>query len=124
MKRRVSERRSIYGLTVTNLTALDKFAVLAKSALLVDASATGFLLHIHRRDLIPKALRENLSLSGIEGEEVFLRITEMDLEIDGRIARTKMIGGGVFEVAIDFSKDAPEYWRECLIDLLPHEGEF
>ena len=48
----------------------------------------------------------------------------MNLELDGKIARTSYIGDGVFEIAVDFSETAPTYWRECLLDLLPDQGEF
>lgn len=52
-----------------------------------------------------------------------MTIAQMDLDIDGYIARTRMLGNGVFEVAVDFSQDAPHYWLECLYDLLPGIGE-
>ena len=47
----------------------------------------------------------------------------MDLDITGIIVRTKHCGEGIFEVGIDYTSDAPEYWRECLCDLLPKPGE-
>ncbi|PIT99597.1 MAG: hypothetical protein COT74_11410 [Bdellovibrionales bacterium CG10_big_fil_rev_8_21_14_0_10_45_34] len=116
---RVSTRKEIEGINVSNLTALDKFAVISRKAKLVDASSTGFLLLVDRKDIVPKALRQTLTLESIEGEPIMLTISEMDLEIDGLVTRTKFLGKGIFEVAIDFSFDAPEYWRECLLDLLP-----
>jgi glycine cleavage system aminomethyltransferase T len=48
----------------------------------------------------------------------------MNIEISGRIARTKLLGKQGFEIGIDYAEDAPEYWRECLVDLLPAPGEF
>ena len=89
----------------------------------MDASSTGFLLHVDRKDLIPKLLRSGMDISALEGEFVVIRLKEMDLEIDGTVTRTRHIGRGIFEVAIDFSDEAPEYWRECLMDLLPAPGE-
>ncbi|HEX4924185.1 MAG TPA: hypothetical protein VFV50_08865 [Bdellovibrionales bacterium] len=106
-----------------NLTALDHFSVIARNALLVDISSSGLLLHVDRKALIPKSLRENLTLQSLEGEHIMLQIKEMDLEIDGKVARTRMIGKGVFEVAVDFSAEAPEYWRECLVDLMPDRAD-
>ena len=118
-RRTAAFRKELAALKVKNLTALDPFTVLAKIGNLVDVSSTGILLLIGRRDLIPKNLRTNLSLASIEGEKVCFRIEEMDLELDGTIARTRYIGDEMFEVAVDFSDNAPEYWRECLVELLP-----
>jgi hypothetical protein len=121
--KRAAPRKQVNGLHVKNLTALDHFSVIARAALLVDISASGLLLHIDRKHLIPKSLRENLTLQSLEGEHIMLQIKEMDLEIDGKIARTRMIGRGIFEVAVDFSAEAPEYWRECLVDLMPDKTD-
>ncbi|MEQ1877000.1 MAG: hypothetical protein ABL958_10170 [Bdellovibrionia bacterium] len=121
--KRVAPRKQVVGLHVKNLTALDHFSVIARVALLVDISSSGLLLHVDRKHLVPKSLRENLTLQSLEGEHIMLQIKEMDLEIDGKIARTRMIGKGVFEVAVDFSAEAPEYWRECLVDLMPDNAE-
>lgn len=52
-----------------------------------------------------------------------LKISDMQLDIDGVISRTRFIGAGLFEIAIDLSEDAPEYWRECLVDLMPGADE-
>ena len=122
-KRRIANRKIVGGITVTNVTALNKFTAISKIGTMVDASSTGLLLLIDRKDLIPKGLRESLSLEQLMGEHVMLRIAEMNLDIDGVISRTRHIGKGMFELALDFSLDAPEYWRECLVDLLPAPGE-
>ncbi len=121
--KRAAPRKQVNGLHVKNLTALDHFSVIARAALLVDISSSGMLLHVDRKQLVPKSLRENLTLTSLEGEHIMLQIKEMDLEIDGKVTRTRMIGKGVFEVAVDFSAEAPEYWRECLVDLMPDKGE-
>lgn len=121
--KRVALRKSVSGLTVSSLVALDNFSILSRRGLLVDASSTGFKLRVHREDLIPKSLRDTLTLDALLGERVLLKIAEMNLEIDGTVARTKLIGKGHYELGIDFSEDAPEYWRECLLDLLPEAGE-
>lgn len=122
-ERRIAPRKQINFIHVKNLATLEPFTVITKEAELVDASTTGFLLYIHRKNLVPKGLRANLSLKPIEGERVCLKIEDMELDIDGLISRTKFIGNGIFEVAVDFSDDAPEYWRECLVDLLPGSEE-
>lgn len=122
--KRVAPRKNVVGLEVKNITALEPFSILARKATLIDASTTGLLLRVHRKDLVPRSLRANLTLSTIEGEHVVFQIKEMDLEMDGKIARTRFIGNSTFEVAIDFTAEAPEYWRESLMDLLPTPDEF
>ena len=116
---RVAKRKQVGSIPVSNLTTLSHFESIARFGHLIDASSTGFLILIDREDLVPKGLRQNLSLDSIEGEPIMLMINPMELEINGHIARTRYIGKGVFEIAVDFSQDAPEYWRECLFDLLP-----
>lgn len=116
---RVAKRKQVGSIPISNLTTLSHFESIARFGHLIDASSTGFLILIDREDLVPKGLRQNLSLDSIEGEPIMLMINPMELEINGHIARTRYIGKGVFEIAVDFSQDAPEYWRECLFDLLP-----
>lgn len=116
---RVAKRKQVGSIPISNLTTLSHFESIARFGHLIDASSTGFLIQIEREDLIPKGLRQNLSLESIEGEPIMLLINPMELEINGHIARTRYIGKGIFEIAVDFSQDAPEYWRECLFDLLP-----
>jgi hypothetical protein len=116
-------RKQVNFIAVKNLATLEPFTVISKEAEIVDASSTGFLLYVNRKHLVPKHLRANLSLKPLEGERIMLKIEDMNLDIDGLISRTKFIGNGIFEIAIDFSEDAPEYWRECLIELLPSSDE-
>lgn len=122
-ERRISPRKQINFIAVRNLATLEPFTVISKEAEIVDASTTGFLLYVNRKHLVPKHLRSHLSLKPLEGERIMLKIEAMDLDIDGHISRTRFIGEGTFEIAIDFSSDAPEYWRECLIELLPSSDE-
>jgi hypothetical protein len=117
---RAAKRKQVGLIPISNLTTMSHFESIARFGHLIDASSTGFLIQVDREDLVPPGLRQNLSLESIEGESITLMINPMELEIDGHIARTRYIGKGVFEIAIDFSEDAPEYWRECLFDLLPN----
>lgn len=121
MERRKRQRKKLPYLEVSNIATLEPFTMICKTGELIDASATGFLLCVNRKHLIPKVLRDNLTLKSLEGEKIVLNIVDMDLNIDGQVARTRLISNGFYELAIDFSKDAPEYWRECLIDLLPED---
>ncbi len=121
--KRIAKRKNVGAIPISNLTTLSHFESIARFGHLIDASSTGFLIQVEREDLIPKGLRQNLSLASIEGEPIMLLINPMELEINGHIARTQYVGKGVFEIAVDFSQDAPEYWRECLFDLLPSSVE-
>jgi hypothetical protein len=121
--RRVAPRKEVSPISVAYLTSLSDFARIAKNCEIVEASATGLLLLIKREDLIPSSLRKTLSLDVLVGEDIFMHLADMNLEISGRIARTQLLGKKGFHLAIDYSEDAPEYWRHCLMDLLPIPGE-
>lgn len=121
--RRVAPRKEVTPIHVGHLTSLDDFAKLARNCEIVEASSTGLLIHVQREDLIPPSLRKNLSLDALIGDRVFMHLEEMNLEISGIITRTRLLGKKGFHIAIDYSEEAPEYWRECLMDLLPTPGE-
>jgi hypothetical protein len=106
-------------ITLDSLCSMDNLEKLAQFAEVVEASATGILLKIERKDFLNKELRSNLNIDQLIGKEVFFNIHEMNLEISGKVARTKFVGKTGFLVAVDYSDDSPEYWRECLMDLLP-----
>lgn len=106
-------------LTLDSFSSLDSLQKLAKFGQIVEASSSGILIRFKRDDFVAKELRSNLSIDHLVGQNVFFNIHEMDLEISGRVARTKFLGRDGFVIAIDYTADAPEYWRECLMDLLP-----
>lgn len=106
-------------LTIDSISSTESLQKLAKYGRIVEASASGILIKIKRDDFVAKELRTNLNIDQLVNKEVYFRIHEMDLEISGKIARTKFLGKGEFVIAIDYSSDSPEYWRECLMDLLP-----
>lgn len=121
--RRVAPRKEVSPIHISYLTSLDDFAKIAKNCEIVEASSTGLLLLIRRDDLIPSALRKTLTLDVLIGDRVFMHLEEMNLEVSGVITRTQLLGKKGFYVAVDYSDEAPEYWRECLMDLLPKPGE-
>lgn len=120
---RNAPRREIAPINVSYVTNVDDFARIARNCQIVQASSTGLLLSINRKDLVPHALRKNLNLDCLIGDRIFMHLEEMNLELSGTIARTQLNGKKGFYVAVDYSTDAPEYWRECLMDLLPNPGE-
>lgn len=117
-------RENLEPLPIRGLTSIDHMTLLARRGWLVEASTTGFLLEIERKDLAPKTFRDSLSLKELEGDKVYLMIDAMNLEVGGIITRTHRVNKDRWQIAIDFREDAPEYWRECLIELLPKPGGF
>lgn len=122
--RRLASRREITPLEVSSMSSLESLTKITKGGEIVEASTSGFLMNIKREDIVPLALRSTLTLDDIIGTKVLIHLPQMNLEISGKIARTKLVGKKGFEIGIDYSDDAPEYWRECLLDLLPAPGEF
>lgn len=121
--RRVAPRKEVSPINVSYITSLSDFTRIARNCEIVEASATGLLLLVRREDLLPSSLRKNLTLDILVGESIFMHLEDMNLEISGSVARTQLLGKKGFYLAIDYSEDAPEYWRECLMDLLPIPGE-
>ena len=123
MNRRNASRKSVEGIKINDLTSITTYMVIAREGEIVNASNAGFLLEVNRDDLVPDDLRENLNLQSILGQSVVLYLPQMDLDLDGTISRASHIGKGRFAIAITFSNEVPEYWRDCLVDLLPAPGE-
>ena len=117
-------RENLEPLSIRGLTSIDHLTLLARSGWLVEASTTGFLIEVERKQLAPKMFRDSLSLKELEGDKVYLMIDAMNLEIGGTITRTHRLTKDRWQIAIDFREDAPEYWRECLVELLPKPGGF
>jgi hypothetical protein len=105
------------------MSSLENLMKLSKGGEIMQASTTGLLLVVKREDLVPSNLRKNLTLDSIKGMRVLINLPQLNLEISGRIARTQLLGKAGYELGIDYTEDAPEYWRECLMDLLPSPGE-
>lgn len=122
--RRDAPREKVDPILVKGLTSIDHMTLVSRNGFIVDASKTGFLLHVDRKYLVPQKFRESLSLDEIIGDRVILTIEPLNLEIGGRIARTKRVNKETFEIVIDFSSDAPEYWREALLDMLPRAADY
>ena len=118
-KYRSAPRQDLNRLTIDSLMASETLTKLASYGQIVEASSSGLLIKFKRSDFVAKELKSNLSLDSLVGQDIYVNIHEMNLELSGRIARTKFLGKEGFLVAIDYTTDAPEYWRECLMDLLP-----
>lgn len=121
--RRISTRKDVDGIEVSDLTSITNYSVIARHGRVINASNAGFLVEIDRQWIVPEDLRSQLSLSAVIGQSVVLFLPQMNLDLDGTITRAKHVGKGRFIIAIDFSTDVPQYWRDCLVDLLPAPGE-
>ena len=122
-EKRVVKRKNIEGVYIEDLTTIDNYNILARSGSIMNSSPLGFLLRISRNDIVPKYLRQNISLDLLIGEMVVLYLPQMNLDLDGKILRASYSGDNHYEIAIEFSSDVPMYWRQCLVDLLPMPGE-
>lgn len=122
--RRIAPRESVDPIEIRGFTSLDHMTLLSRTGYIVEASTTGFLLNVNRKDLVPKQFKNELSLEALLGDKVILMIEPMNLELSGKIARTKRITKDIFEIAIDYSEDSPEYWREILVDMLPRAADY
>ena len=122
-EKRYFDRQELDPLAIQGLISISDLTPIADGGYLVEASVSGFRLEVHRDELCDPKLRDHLTLEDIVGCQVSIFIPAMDLDITGLITRTKYRGDGTFEIGIDYTSDAPEYWRECLCDLLPKPGE-
>lgn len=122
--RRIAPRETVEPIEIKGFTSLDHMTLLSRTGHIVEASTTGFLLNVRRQDLVPKQFKNELSLEALLGDRVILMIEPMNLEMGGKIARTKRLTKDLFEIAIDYSDDAPEYWREILVDMLPRGSDY
>lgn len=122
-ERRVGKRKTVSPLTLSAIADLETLTKISRGGIIVDASASGLLIRLRREDLIPNVLRTSLSLDSLINTELSIHIHAMDLEITGSVKRTKLVGKKSFEIGIIFSDEAPLYWRECLVDLLPSPEE-
>jgi hypothetical protein len=123
VEQREYDRKFLAPLHVADIQAADRCVYLAHHGTIVNASATGLLIHVNPQNLYPQMLHHHLPLESIEGDYVTMTIVEMELKIDGIVIRASHLDQGLCELAIDFSENAPAYWRECLAELLPGIGE-
>lgn len=118
-KFRAAPRKDLNKLTLDNFSSQESLQKLARYGQIIEASSTGILIKFNREDFVAKELKGTLTVDSLVGKTVYFNIHEMNLEISGTVARTKFMGKEGFFVAVDYTSDAPEYWRECLMDLLP-----
>jgi hypothetical protein len=117
---RSAPRKQLHPIEIGSISSLDTLEVLSWGGSLVQASENGLLFLVQREDLKLKELRQNLSLDALVGHRIMIYLPAFHLEISGSVTRTKYLGRDKgFAIALDYSEDAPDYWRECLVDMLP-----
>ncbi len=121
---RVAKRKVTETIDVQDVTSLKSYLVIAKHAQIVNASTSGFLMHVDRKFFELEDLKNTMNIDTVLNEKIVLFLPQMNLDLEGLITRTKHVGKGVFEIAAQFTPNVPDYWKECLIDLLPEQGEF
>ena len=121
-RNRTALRKEVEGIQVAELR-INGYESFAHKGTIIDISSTGLLIKLHRDDITEKEYKRKFQLNEIVGEQLYLEIDLMELDIDGVVTRTRATGGGYFEIAVDYSAGSPEYWRECLVDLLPNPNE-
>lgn len=120
-EKRVSTRSNIHPLEIHGMISINDLTPICDYGKITEASTTGFKLTISRDDFCYQDLK-NINVDSIKGLEVSLYIPMMDLDITGHIARARYMKNNEYELGIDYTSDAPEFWRECLCDLLPKAG--
>ena len=122
-RRSHNQRKNVAQVDVLNVKNISTGEVYFSRASIVDVSPTGLLLRIQREHILTVPLRSTLTWATLVNISVGFTIEVMDTYIEGIITRSKPEGKGEFLLAVDFREDAPEYWRNCLVDLLPdHEN--
>ena len=117
--KRVSSRYNIQPLEIHGMISIANLTPICDFGHITEASSSGFKLIVKRDDFCQPELRSTMNLESLKGTEVSLYIPIMDLDITGQVTRTKYVSNKEFEIGVDYTSDAPEYWRECLCDLLP-----
>lgn len=93
--------------------------LIAKKAFISKVTPNGFNLKLYYKDLIPRSLRFHLNLGPLIGKKILMYIPAMNIDLEGTITKAQHIGNGHFNIHLDFFKDMPKYWCECLFELWP-----
>ena len=119
-KYRSAPRKDLAKLTIDSLSSSESLRKLAKYGQIMEASSSGILIKFKRTDFVDKDLKSNLNIDCLLGKNVYFNIHEMNLEISGKIARTKFLGKEGFLVAIDYTIEAVDealaIYRKALED--------
>ena len=122
-QKRRSLRKKTHPLPVSKIIMGLRQDLFANFGELVEVSETGFRILVRHRDIAAEQFRTTLSLDNLVNEIIWIHLDEFNLVIDGIVCRTRFLGKGLFELGVDYSDSEPEYWRECLFELMPRPNE-
>ncbi|MCX7674680.1 MAG: hypothetical protein N2Z70_02470 [Bdellovibrionaceae bacterium] len=120
---RRSPRKAVYPLAISGLRLTRSGLLLSNEAYFVEVSEHGFKLLMQRKKVSYPSLRDKLDWSGLVGQGLRIWVEDFDLELEGTIKRVRHLGRGEFEIGVDYTANAPDYWRSCLTELLPRPDE-
>ena len=101
------------------ITLFNEDVMIAKKAFISKVNAGGFSLSLNYKDLVLNSLKFQLNLSPLLRKKILMYIPDMGIDLEGVITAVCHKGHGNFEITLQFFKETPQYWRECLADLWP-----
>ena len=93
--------------------------LIASRAFVSQMHKKGFELTLSRQDLFPPLLKYNINLNALHTKNLSLYIPSMEMDLEGTVARTQHMGQGTFKICLEFLKESPKYYNECLFELWP-----
>lgn len=107
------------GVKATSIALSHEESLIVKKAVVSEVSPKGFNLTFNYQDLIMDSLKFQWGLHTLWYKNIDIYIPDMEMDIEGKVIGAKRLEQGKFEVNIEFSQEAPVYWRECLFELWP-----
>ena len=107
------------GIKACSISLSSENNFIVKKAQLDLVKPRGFNLLFNYADLIPESLKYQLHLHSLWYKKIHLYVPDMEMDLQGKVIGTQHLGSGNFEVRVEFPKETPNYWRECLFDLFP-----
>ena len=98
----------------TDIICLSEKIILSKQSQLASASKRGLVFH-SKKQCLPFSKKDLLKFLN---QPVELFLSDYELPFFGVLKQVVEIKKGVFEIFVDFSKETPLYYRECVEDLL------
>ena len=86
---------------------------IAYKGFIKNISPSGCLLQFHRDQIQDPKARGSLNWSFLLGQKISFIISLMELEIRGKITRTRFVGEKTFEMVVTLVDEETETWRQC-----------
>ena len=98
----------------TDIISLSEKVILSKNSQLTSASKKGLVFHSEKK-FLPFPKRDILRFLN---QPVELFLSHYELPFYGVLRDVSEVEEDVFEIFVDFTKETPLYYRECVEDLL------